>query len=163
MATGSFARSSFSQPTISTPSQASITSSGANTPINTTYTRNRSRGRPREDIDSEGLKNKRAKLEGIEAEALGLLITSLRGQASMGPRVAEQPLNIFERATKLLQDEYELRLSPSHFLCATELFQSESRASMFVTLKGPLRDQWLCKYAGVELLDINVNSELDIL
>jgi hypothetical protein len=61
--------------------------------------------------------------------------------------------NIFERATELLQKEYETLLSGSHFLQAVEVLESESRASIFVTLKGPLRDQWLCRNAQVEFID----------
>lgn len=163
MATGSFARSS--QPSISTLSQASVASSQANTSIILPYNRTKSRGRQTEDIDREGHKSKRAKLEGIESEALELLRTSIKNQASIGSRVGRVRLNTFELAIQLLQDEYESRLSESHFFQAVQLLQSESTASVFITLNSRLRDQWLCRSAGVKLLDElldDIESELNI-
>jgi hypothetical protein len=100
----------------------------------------------------------------MENEALELLISSMKNQPSQESRVRRVRLNTFELAIQLLQDEYESRLSESHFLFAVELLESQSKASIFITLKGPLRDRWLSKNIGIELIGLldNVNSNLDI-
>ena len=100
----------------------------------------------------------------MENEALELLISSMKTQPSQESRVRRVRLNTFELAIQLLQDEYESRLSESHFLFAVELLESQSKALIFITLKGPLRDRWLSKNIGIELIGLldNVNSNLDI-
>jgi hypothetical protein len=155
MATGSFARSI-------QPSIASFSSSPASTPV-PQYTRTRKRGRPVSGIgtESEG-SQKRPKPLADENDAIERLLTLI---GSKETALAPVLLDTFELATKVLQDEYESRLSESHFLQAIELFQSQSNASIFRTLQGRLRDRWLCKNAGVELLDVDyrrINNELDI-
>lgn len=62
-------------------------------------------------------------------------------------------MNTVELAIKLLQDEYELRLSESHFLSAIDLLSVENMASVFITLSSNIRDRWLCRNATVELID----------
>lgn len=73
--------------------------------------------------------------------------------ASLDHSIGRVRLNTFELAIKLLQDEYEVRLSENHFLIAIEFLENQTKASVFITLKGPIRDQWLCKGTGIELLE----------
>jgi hypothetical protein len=57
------------------------------------------------DTNSEGIRNKRAKLEGIksiENEALELLISLMKNQPSQESRVRRVRLNTFELAILLL-------------------------------------------------------------
>jgi hypothetical protein len=151
MATGSSARSSQPSTQALIPS---FPSSSTSTPV-PLYTRVRTRGRPVRDIttDSEEPRSKRTRSNGvpsIETKALELIVASIRSTDT-----GRIHLNPFERAIQLLQDEYELRLSENHFLQVVELLESQSKASIFITLKvGRLRDQWLCRNAGIELLDI---------
>lgn len=65
----------------------------------------------------------------------------------------ETATNIYQLAINLLQDEYEFRLSENGLIQAIDLLQSESHASTFVSLKGQLRDLWLCRKAQVKLLE----------
>ena len=167
MATGAFARSSQSQPSIQSQlSTASFPSSQASTPLS--HNRIKSRRRPIKDGEIEESKSKRSnKAEDIESEAFGLLISTLKaqasdqGQGSSKSKVKRVRLNTFELAIRLLQDEYGLRLSDSHFLVAVEYLESQSKASIFITLEGQRRDQWLRGGAKIELLS-NVNNELNI-
>lgn len=159
MATGSFARSS--QP-LTRVSITSFPSSQASTLV-PLYNRVRTRGRPIRDTetDSEEPKSKRAKSTSMEIEALELFVASMKNQKGTETRIRRVCLNTFELAIQLLQDEYKLRLSESHFLQAVEFLESESKASIFITLKSRLRDQWLSKNAEIELFD-TIDSMLDI-
>jgi hypothetical protein len=147
MATGSFARSS--QP-LTQSNLPSIESSKASTPTRP-YHRVRKRGviPDGSEVDSEGL-SKRLKSENIENEALELFITTMK---IVGQEHLQRPLNTFELAITLLEDEYGTCLSESHYLQAANILESESKASIFIAINARIRDQWLCKNAGVELLD----------
>jgi hypothetical protein len=148
MATGAFARSA--QPSTSI---ASFPSSQTSTPI-PPYNRQRKRGRPfaGSGTDTTELR-KRQKPDYIESEAIELLIASIKSQASQESKVGRVLQSTVELAIQLLQNEYELRLSESHFLMAITLLESESKAAIFITLKSRLRDQWLSQNAGIELLN----------
>jgi hypothetical protein len=141
-ATGSYSRSS-------QPSTASIPNSQVSTPSHIDLGRIRKRGVPIREggTDTEGRKRRRLELD---PDGINSLITLMKDR-EVG--ILRARSNIFERATELLQKEYETLLSGSHFLQAVEVLESESRASIFVTLKGPLRDQWLCRNAQVEFID----------
>ncbi len=160
MATGTSARSSqpLNPSQLSTPS---FPSSRASTPSAGPYIRVKSRRQPTNSSDIEESKEKRLRVEAMESEAWELLRASMKTQAMSESKVGRVRLNTFELATQLLQDEYESRLSESHFLKAIECLESQSKASVFITLKSRIRDQWLLKNAKVEFLN-EVYNELNI-
>jgi hypothetical protein len=98
-------------------------------------------------------------MEQTNQDALQLILDEIKARNHPEVRLMKRVrLNTFELAIKLLQDEYESRLSEGHFLVAVEFLDSESKASIFITLKSRLRDQWLSKNAGIELIDELFNS-----
>jgi hypothetical protein len=159
MATGSFARSF--QPSTRV-SIASFPSSQASTLV-PLYNRVRTQGRPIGDTktDSEEPKSKQAKSTDMEIEALELFVALMKNQKGTETRIERVRLNTFKLAIQLLQDEYELRLSESHFLQAVEFLESQSKAFIFITLKSRLQDQWHSKNAEIELFN-TIDSTLNI-
>ncbi len=125
------------------------------------HNRIRKRGQPVSGFESESEgSQKRPKSTVNENGAIERLINIINIKKRAFTLKLEP--DIFELATKILQDEYEFRLSESHFIQATGLFQSQSNASVFRTLKGRLRDRWLCEKAGVELLDVDYSELLGV-
>jgi hypothetical protein len=102
-------------------------------------------------------KQKRLKVASMEAEAIELLVATIKEQTG-SKETGRVRLNPVELAIKLLQDEYEFRLSQVDLLSAVEFLSTENKASVFITLGSNIRDIWLCKNVGVEL----INTEIDL-
>ena len=63
--------------------------------------------------------------------------------------------NKVELAIQLLERQYQQRLSIVHFINTIEVFESSSKASIFITLQsGDICDLWLERYTNVQLIDI---------
>jgi hypothetical protein len=69
----------------------------------------------------------------IKAEAIEWIILVMKEKQDDRGRVR---YNTVELAIELLQLEYEIRLSTSHFLIAVNFLTTESKAFAFITLKG---------------------------
>jgi hypothetical protein len=58
-------------------------------------------------------------------------------------------LNTFQKACKLLELEYQTKLSSKDFDNAIDLLESKAKASFFITLTGSNRDHWLYRNIGI--------------
>ncbi len=83
-----------------------------------------------------------------EADAFELIIAAMKDQQQDRGRRH----NTVELAIQLLQKEYQVRLSTSHFVDAVDFLTVEAKASAFITLNSSIRDIWLCKNLDVELI-----------
>jgi hypothetical protein len=115
--------------------------------------RSRKRGGPIivSDVSSETDDNRRKKSQtkrgmDTQLETYELIATAIRDEQE-----ARQS-NAIARAIRLLQDEYQSRLSICAFDDAVEVLEKKGKAIAFITLSGDARDRWLQK---------NVNTELD--
>ena len=62
--------------------------------------------------------------------------------------------NNIKLAIQLLENEYQERLSTTDVINALKVLENSSKASVFITLKSSLiRDHWLYKNAGVQILN----------
>jgi hypothetical protein len=73
----------------------------------------------------------------MDNEALESLIISVVKE-QQGAKKARY--NNVELAIELLQNEYELHLSKSHFLLAINFLTTKTRASIFITLGSGIKD-----------------------
>ena len=87
----------------------------------------------------------------MDNEALESLIISVVKE-QQGAKKARY--NNVELAIELLQNEYELRLSKSHFLVAIDFLTTETKASVFIILSSSIRDTQLCKNTDIELIQL---------
>lgn len=108
--------------------------------------RHRKRGVPirKDDTDTENDKKRPRATQNIDTFEI---ISSVLDAQQARRR------NKVELAIQLLETNYQERLSTSHFIDAVSILETESKASVFITLKSSvIRDYWLCKNADVELL-----------
>ena len=143
-ATGVFARSSRTQ----LPSTPSIR---GDTPIPFPPRQTRKRGvlMTQEDTESEPDRKRRI----TNTDTYDMIVSVIKDQQA-GRR------NNIELAIQLLENEYQERLSTTDFIDALEVLENNSKAFVFITLKSSLiRDNWLCKNAGVQILNKASNIE----
>lgn len=100
--------------------------------------RSRKRGIPmgQDDAELESKKRKPQMQVGVEtAEALKLVVSAIRDRQS-GRR------SNIEQAIQLLEEKYQQRISAADFIDAIGILESNSKASVFITLKSSeLRDR----------------------
>jgi hypothetical protein len=61
-------------------------------------------------------------------------------------------INNIQKALKLLDLEYKLRLLEDDFDSAIDVLGDSQKASSFISLIGNVRDRWIKRYAAVQLL-----------
>jgi hypothetical protein len=61
-------------------------------------------------------------------------------------------INNIQKALKLLDLEYKLRLSENDFDNAIDVLGNSQKASSFISLSGSVRDRWIERHAIVQLL-----------
>ena len=83
-----------------------------------------------------------------EADAFELIIAAMKDQQQDRGRRC----NTVELAIQLLQKEYQIQLSTSHFVNAVDFLTVEAKALAFITLNSSIRDIWLCKNLDVKLI-----------
>lgn len=71
-----------------------------------------------------------------DADAIELIIATMKNQQQDRGRRC----NIVKLAIQLLQKEYQIQLSTSHFVNAVDFLTVEAKASAFITLNSSIRD-----------------------
>jgi hypothetical protein len=85
---------------------------------------------------------------------LGVAISNMTTELRLTRESKEEPMKTpQEKAIELLYKEYQDRLTDIDFVEAITLLESESKARIFVALRGgDIRDKWLEKNTSTELL-----------
>jgi hypothetical protein len=85
---------------------------------------------------------------------LGIAISNMATELRLTRELKQEPIKTLqEKAIELLYKEYQDRLTDIDFVEAITLLESESKARIFVALRGgDIRDKWLEKNTLIELL-----------
>jgi hypothetical protein len=82
--------------------------------------------------------------------------SSFQGLEKAITQLAQSRRNVLQLAIELLETEYTDRLTSEHMQMAIDCLEIEAKSSIFISIRDKaMRDQWLERQAGVEIINWN--------